>query len=1143
MLFQGENRFSFIAAVWLLAVLVVLLGALMGQQVYGSIYGSVVDKSGAGVPNASISITELTKNIQAKTETNESGNYRLGQLIPGTYRVEVEAKGFRKSVTDTEVRVDQAARADFALELGAVTETVEVTAATPVLQSDRSDVATTFSSRELIDLPSFDRNFQAHLLLSPGTNQLGWQHASSENPQGSHQITVNGQPFSATGFQLDGTDNQDPILGIIVINPVLDSVTETKIAAQNYDAEFGMANAGIVLTSTKSGSNDLHGSAFEYLRDNTPGFQTFARNPFNSAEDTQVPPVKWNQFGGTIGGAVIKNKLFYFGDAQLTRRRTGSSVLTAVPTERARSGDFGEYLYTDSGGTVHNAIYDPLTGNADGTGRTQFPGNVIPQNRLSPEALAIMKFLPAPNAVDQGGTTFRNNYAATGSENFDSNQWDTRWDYFINDKSSLFGRYSYAGFNKSAPGAFGVLPGGPALDNINFAGLSDVLNQSIAIGYTRTFSPTLINDFRFGFMRYRVKVTPNGLGTHPATDAGIPNLNTDNFYTSGMPAFFVQGDAGTNLGYSLGTNQCNCPLNEQEQQFQFVDNLTKTVGNHTLKFGADLRHATNLRVPSDVHRAGELTFDTGYTGIVPGAGQGVQEGLGWATFMLGEVTSFGRFVSNVTDAAERQNRFFWYAQDSWRVSRKLQVNYGLRWEMIFPEYVNKAGNGALPDLNTGMMEVFGVGKVPIHGPVTRNWKNFAPRLGITYQINDKTVVRIGYGWTYSVGVFGSNFGHIVTQNPPVLASQSVNANGAFQGVFALNQGPPTATIPAPGSDGTFPIPDGIFIRSRPGQITTPRVMVYNATVQHQFGNSLSVSAGYVGNSGRHTFVGDGDSIDINQASWDPNNPGTDYNSRRPYFQKFGWTQGVQYECSCTTNQYNSLQIQVDKRFSRGYTIQSNYTYQVAKGDADGWSFLYDRPLGRGNRDGITRQTFNFTNVWEIPFGRNRHYGRNMSRWADLTVGGWNLSGVLTIYSGRPFTPNIGTFPGGALRPDTGPNGRPVKGPGDPYSGAQHNRAQWFVGGVGDGKPFEYPTDNQFGNYPYNGMFGPRQIQQDLSLGKDFKITESKKINIRAEAFNAWNHTNLGDPNSDVSADNAGQITGLAPNVQMRRLQFGFRFEF
>ena len=640
-------------------------------------------------------------------------------------------------------------------------------------------------------------------------------------------------------------------------------------------------------------------------------------------------------------------------------------------------------------------------------------------------------------------------------------------------------------------------------------------------------------------------MTPNGLGTHPATDAGIRNLNSDDFYTSGMPAFFIQGDAGTNLGYSLGTNQCNCPLNEQEQQFQFVDNTTKTLGNHTLKFGADLRHAMNLRVPSDVHRAGELTFNTGYTGLVPGAGQGVQEGLGWATFMLGEVTNFGRFVSKSADAAERQNRYFWYGQDSWRISRKLQVNYGLRWEMIFPEYVNKAGNGALANVSTGKMEAFGVGSIPIHGNVNRNWKNFAPRLGITYQIDDKTVVRVGYGWTYSVGVFGSNFGHVVTQNPPVLASQSVTANGAFQGVFSLADGPPAPVVPTPGTDGTFTIPDGIYIRAREGKVITPRVMMYNATVQRQFGTDFSVSVGYVGNSGRHTFIDDGDSIDLNPASWDPtSSPGTDYNSRRPYFPKFGWTQSVSYECNCTTNQYNSLQVQIEKRFHKGYNLQSNYTYQISTGDNDGWSFLYKRSLARGNRDSITHQTFNLTGIWELPFGRGRHYGSSMSRVADLALGGWNLSGVLTIYGGRPFTPSIGTYPDTVLRPDTGPGWLPVKGPGDPYAGAKHNRDQWFVGGVGSGKPFEYPASNQFGNYPWNGMFSPRQVQQDLSLGKDFKISESKKINIRAEAFNAWNHTNLGNPNGDVSdVDHAGQITSLAPYVQMRRLQFGFRFEF
>ena len=601
------------------------------QQVYGSVYGSVTDASGAAIANADVSVTERSKNIQAKAITNDSGNYRIGQLIPGTYRVEIEAKGFRKSVADTEVRVDQSARADFQLELGQVTETVEVTASTPVLQSDRSDVATTFTSRELIDLPSFDRNFQAHLLLSPGTNQLGWQHASSENPQGSHQITVNGQPFSATGFQLDGTDNQDPILGIIVINPILDSVTETKIAAQNYDAEFGMANAGIVLTSTKSGSNDLHGSAFEYLRDNTPGFQSFARNPFNSAEDSQVPPVKWNQFGGTIGGRVLKDKLFYFGDAQLTRRRTGSSVLTGVPTLRARTGDFGEYEYTDSGGTAHNVIYDPLTGNADGTGRQPFANNIIPTNRLSPQALAIMQYLPSPNAVDQGGTTFRNNYAATGSEKFDSNQWDTRWDYFINDKSSLFGRYSYAGFNKSAPGAFGVLAGrpGPRQHRLRRR-FRRAQPKPVSRLHAHLFADA---DHRFPFRFHALpgESPPNGLGTtRPRTLVFRASIRITS-YTAECPAFFIQGDGGTNLGYSLGTNQCNCPLNGQENATPIRrQTMLKTIGNHTQ---VRRRHPVRQESPCTErrHRAGELTFEWVYRpSYLSALVQGMQEGLGWA---------------------------------------------------------------------------------------------------------------------------------------------------------------------------------------------------------------------------------------------------------------------------------------------------------------------------------------------------------------------------------------------------------------------------------------------------------------------------------------------------------------------------------
>ncbi len=322
----------------------------MAQQVSGSIYGTVTDQTGAAVPNAKVTITDQDKGTKFDVTTNEAGNYTKDRLIPGNYTVEVEGTGFRKAVSrDIRVNVDNAARVDISLQVGNVSEQVEVSAAAPLLQSDRADVATTLTAQQIVELPSYNRNFQAYELLLPGTNQLGWNHASSENPQGSIQITVNGQHFAGTGFQLDGTDNQDPILGIIVVNPNIDSVTESKISSQNYDAEFAYTGSGLMNVSTRSGTNEWHGSAFEYLQNNSPGFQSFARNPFNSAENTQVPPVKWNQFGGSVGAPIIKNKLFIFGDAQLTRRRTGSSVLTSVPTAAARGGDFSGYLQPIAG--------------------------------------------------------------------------------------------------------------------------------------------------------------------------------------------------------------------------------------------------------------------------------------------------------------------------------------------------------------------------------------------------------------------------------------------------------------------------------------------------------------------------------------------------------------------------------------------------------------------------------------------------------------------------------------------------------------------------------------------------------------------------------------------------------------------------
>src|ERR1022692_3501767 len=369
-------------------------------------------------------------------------------------------------------------------------------------------------------------------------------------------------------------------------------------------------------------------------------------------------------------------------DAQLNRQALGGSLTTSVPTAAERGSvangtpaNLSDWYAAGS----NSQIYDPNTGNPDGSNRTPFPNNTIPAARLSPQAEAILAYFPMPNSTAEGIEA--NNYNASGAVAVTGNLWNTRWDYYVNQKNTIFGRYSYASFTQVAPGAFGLEAGGPNFGN--YAGSSSSKDQSLALGWTYTISPTVVNEFRLGYMRYGVNDVPNGYGTQPAAAAGIPSLNLDKTYTSGMPYFNIQNPIGSEqLGYALGVNQCNCPLTQSERQIQFVDNLTKIKGNHSIKFGADLRYAMNLRVPSDSHRAGELTFSGSDTAnVTPTAEVG---GLGLASFLLGDVSSFQRYVSSSTNAQERQKRFFWYGQDEWRVSPKLTVTLGIRWEMVFP---------------------------------------------------------------------------------------------------------------------------------------------------------------------------------------------------------------------------------------------------------------------------------------------------------------------------------------------------------------------------------------------------------------------------------------------------------------------------
>src|SRR5260221_6427898 len=691
-----------------------------GQAVYGGILGSVTDSQGSAVVGAKVTVTSVAKGSSGETTTNDSGNYTVSHLIPDIYNIHIEATGFKiYEVKGVQVSADTSTNVDAKMDVGSVSQSIEVTGEIPQLKIDRSDVATSFSSQTIESVPIFNRNFTTFQLLSPGAQLQGWGHAASENPQGSRQILTNGQHFAGTGFELDGTDNQDPILGIIVINPNLDSINEVKITSQDYDAEFGKAIGAIVTSQTQSGTNEIHGSAFDLERSSS----NFASDPFSqtpskiAAGERQVPSGNWNQFGGTIGGPIKKNKIFAFGDYQGQRAHVGGTAQDRILTAAERGGnlsDLGRNIYDpyqfNPADPTHctvlkNAAGQPIPASLTQRNQsTQFPGNVIPACRLSSQVQNLLKLLPTGATL---ADPTANNFSGSGSNVLNADNFDVRGDYVLNTKTQVFGRYSYQKFLRSGPGLFGDVAGGAALpadSGGQFAGTSKVRNQSLATGFDYTFSPTLLTDFRFGYMRYHVDVAPGGLGTTPATDAGIKGLNVDKGYSTGMPYFHAttSGLPDFNFGYSLGANQCNCPLLESEHQYQFVNNWTKIRGNHTFKFGSDIRYAYNLRIPSDKHRAGELSFSQDQTqGTIPdpkNPGKTITDGgSGLAAFLLGDRTFFERYKRVSTTASETQPRFFFFGQDSWRANNKLTVNLGLRWEIYRPESVVGTGQAGWVD--------------------------------------------------------------------------------------------------------------------------------------------------------------------------------------------------------------------------------------------------------------------------------------------------------------------------------------------------------------------------------------------------------------------------------------------------------------
>lgn len=1199
------------------------VSSAVAQAVYGSILGTVTDPSGAAVNGAKVTVTSQTKNVSVTETTNESGNYSVTHLIPDVYAVRVEAQGFKVlQFKDIQVSADTGSRVDGQFQVGSTSEQVEVTAEAPQLKTDRADVSIEFTQKAIEDAPILNRNFTSFELLSPGTQKLvGWSHAATENPQGGQQIFVNGQHFSGTAFELDGTDNQDPILGIIVVNPNLDAIQESKITLGNYDAEFGKAVAGVVTVQTKSGTNELHGSAFWFRRTDAEA----ARDPFTQFAPDPVtgrliPSSRWQQIGGTLGGPIIKNKLFFFGDFQATRQKNGISNQESIPTASLKTScivaggpgtlcdfsGFASKIGNGKPGDPSNYIYDPTTGNPNsGAGRLAFCGltevanptsatcatpYLVPWTAMSKAALNILAAFPNPTA---SGPV--NNFVGAGAGPYNQNSFDTRIDYAASQSVGVFGRFSFNHFTLSGTPSLGAV-GGIGFGPGGLAGSSVVHNYSLATGVTKTFSSTLLGDFRFGFFQYNPMTNKPDAGKAAMTAFGIPNANMGDNFTSGLGEFDMDG-TGSNFGDGLGVARCNCPLIERERQYQFVGNVTKIRGNHQFKFGADVRYAQNLRVPSDSNRTGVYAFSHLATS------NGGVGGLDWATFMLGDVTNLGRYVSTSTNAAERQHRMFYYAQDTWRATSKLTVNYGLRWEVYFPEYVNGKGNGGFTNIviGDGHDRVAGYGNIGLNGNINNKWNYLAPRLGVAYQVDQKTVVRMGYGRSFDMGVFGSNFGHAVTQNLPVLAAQSVaavnnNANATNNNIpaFKLDAGPPIFVFPTIPSNGLLPLngPAGnLQPHIRPTYQRLPTLDAWNLTVQRQLNSTMSLEVAYIGNKGTNVFAGTGNTYNVNQPSIvgcaGPGcSTGVPQAQRRPYYNKFTYADCSvsQQECGlsnvvstdqltcCSTDQgnylgndansiYNAFQVKLDKRFARGLQLLSHYTYAHAN-SYDSNYFAISHPISYGPDSQVRRSVWVTESSYELPFGKGKSFAGNAGRAEDLIVGGWQVSGTWNWSGGLPWTPSFNNCGNeqdvGVCRPDHG-SGSFHTGVGSLQHPAGGNPFRAFFTPVPDitansGGPFADPGIGNLGNVKVNSFIGPRGFFADAAIFKNFSVTERIRMQFRMDAFNLFNHpvmgfnSNQGNTCIDCGG-NAGQITDIEGDASpgsttgMRQLEFALRLMF
>jgi Carboxypeptidase regulatory-like domain/TonB dependent receptor len=1132
------SRSLFHWGILLLVALAMSTLPAFGQIDRGAITGKVLDSSGGAVPKANVIVTNKATGVSITTSVNDAGDYQVLALIPGVYSVKVTADGFQTAIQDNiELHVQDRLSIGFTLKVGSVTQEIVVSGGEPLLQTQTADVGGVINEEQVNDLPLNGRRYADLALLEPGVQKF----YAANNPA-PDRFNVNGNLELQNNFLIDGIDNNSwsenlQEFSVQVVQPPPDAIQEFKIQTRTYSSEFGNSAGAVVNVSIKSGTNGYHGDLFEYFRNAVLDGNYWANNRAN------VPRGRFtqNQFGGTIGGPILRDKLFFFGDFERFSSRQSTTVQSTVPTPLMQQGNFTElpYALTDSSVPGQSGCY--INNILQATSTTG-------QTCLDPVAAKTMALLPAPNIpslVSKQGTpgswTGLPNYIFSTPVPDDVYSTDGRIDYNLNSTNQIYGSYSYRHVTREDP----PWTSNAVVGNGNFATDYRWHQQLIALGWTHTFSSTLANDARFGFNRDYAHSDPVGvtLGTSQAESliglTGIPNGPG----TAGLPPIEINGLA------RIGTSPWR-PQYQISQAWNVIENLTWLKGNHSFKFGYQyLKRSDNfldLRAPQ-----GEIQTNGVYT--TGGA-------FGLPDYLLGDVDGVHFTTPHVVHYYQPGHSF--YAMDTWRTTQKLTLTLGLRYELFAPVIDRNNDTTNFTPANGGGLVTAASNASGWYNRslIHPDLNDFAPRLGFAYQMTPRLVWRGGYGVFYQhSNRIGSE--SLLQLNPPFLLDTQLNQSGSST-VFQLQNGFPYNTIINSGVDLT-----SLQIRAQDPNQRSGYVEQTSFGLEYQVMSDTVVSASYVGNWGRKMYrVRDYNMPHI--TGFDGGCPILLYpyanlstvtnidtfNGVGNSCQTTGQHAFLEYASTDGNTDYNALELSLRRRMSKdisfnlGYTLShglANFGDNLTTAQLPQNSYNYAAEMSNSILDIRSRFIGNF--IWDLPFGEGKRFlsGQNAaSRW----LGGWQFNGIVTLQTGTPYSvtaPNSGLID---------PN-NPVYANciGDPFAGATTDHSLYTTTGfLINPAAFAAPAPGTFGNCAPRKFHGPGIQMWDLSLFKNFKFTERWMLQFRAEFFNAFNHPNFANPNAFVTQGGFGQVSStLAPILgndsggpgDPREIQFALKLYF